>query len=80
MIERSTRMKEGAKTKIQDKLTVEREAQFERELKSKDNKRLRARTCAAIFCGISKVHIRKRTLMLPSMAPIMSTLLSMWMI
>ena len=67
MIERSTGMKEGAKTKIQDKLTVEREAQLRErlslreKLKSKDNKRLRARTCAAIFCGISEVHIRKGT-------------------
>ena len=31
MIVRSTQMKEGAKTKIQDKLIVEREAQLERE-------------------------------------------------
>ena len=56
MIERSTRMKEGAKTKIQDKLTVLRE-----KLKIKDNKKLRARTCADIIYGISKVHIRKVT-------------------
>ena len=31
MIERSTQMKEEAKTKIQDKLIVEREGQFEKE-------------------------------------------------
>ena len=31
MIERSTQMKEEAKTKIQDKLIVEREAQFEKK-------------------------------------------------
>ena len=61
MIERSIQMKEGPKTKIQDKLTVLRE-----KLKSKDNKRLRARTCAAILCGISKVNIRKGTWVLPS--------------
>ena len=61
MIERSTRMKEGAKTKIQDKPIV-----FRVKLKSKDNKKLRARTCAAIICGISKVHIRKVTWVLPT--------------
>ena len=67
-------MKEEAKTKVHEKLIVERDALVDRDahlrkrLKSKDNKKLRARTCAANnFCGISKVHIRKGTLLLPTM-------------
>ena len=67
MIERSTLMKEVAKTEIQDKLIAEREMLSLREkLKSKDNKRLRARTCAGTFYAISKVHIRKGTWLLPT--------------
>ena len=55
-IERSIRMKEGAKTKIQDKLIVLRKGS-----KVKVNKVKSKRTCTAIFCGISKVHLRKET-------------------
>ena len=36
------------------------------KLKSKDNIRLGTRTCAAMFCGIPNMHIRKGTLLLPT--------------
>ena len=65
MIERSTQMKEGAKTKIQDKFTVEREAQLRErlslreKLKRTDNRRLRARAGAAIFVIFLKCTLEK---------------------
>ena len=52
------RMNEEAKTKIHEKLIVERDAHLREKLKSQDNKKLKARTCTTNnFCGISKVHM-----------------------
>ena len=47
-------MKEGAKTKVNDKVIVERKAQ-----KQKSKQKLRARTCAAIFVVFLKCTLEK---------------------
>ena len=55
MIESSIELKEGAKSKIEDKVIVERE-----KLESKaNNTKLRARTCTAIFVVLLKCTLEK---------------------
>ena len=66
MIERSIPMKEGAKTKIQDKLIVLRKAHFEKAQSKDKQKFKRKELVLQYFCSVSKVHIGKGTWCLPT--------------